>query len=171
MLQFSDSTRNIISGDDFVGANQTIGAFLKHLAKEDEVQATQHIQKRFRGRTWRSCSPIFIQSSYTNPRVVTQAVFTTCHFGLRPREVDRVTWRLLISSFKFSFWFKGHEQLHSPTMKRGWWFIYDQEPGVDREFMPAQRSGKCVRDVTKLYEISLRHAPFSRDLMLLCCLL
>ena len=35
MLQFSESTRNIISGDDFVGANQTIDAFLKHLAKED----------------------------------------------------------------------------------------------------------------------------------------
>ena len=40
MLQFSDSIRNIISGDDFVGANQTIDAFLKYLAKEDEVQAT-----------------------------------------------------------------------------------------------------------------------------------
>ena len=40
----------------------------------------------------------------------------------------------------------------SPAMKRGWWFIYDQEPGVDRGFMPAQRSGKCVCDVTKLYK-------------------
>ena len=30
--------------------------------------------------------------------------------------------------------------------------IYDQEPGVDRGFMPAQRSGN-VCDVTKLYEI------------------
>ena len=58
MLQFSDSTRNIISGDDFVGANQTIDAFLKHLAKEDEAQATQHTQKRFRRRTWRFCSPM-----------------------------------------------------------------------------------------------------------------
>ena len=61
MLQSSDSTRNIISGDDFVGANQTIGAFLKHLAKEDEVQATHHIEKRFRRRMKRSCSPIFVE--------------------------------------------------------------------------------------------------------------
>ena len=45
MLQFSNSTRNIISGDDFVGANQTIDAFLKHLAKEDEVQATHHNER------------------------------------------------------------------------------------------------------------------------------
>ena len=38
MLQFSDLTRNIISGDDFVVANQTIDAFLKHLAKEDQCK-------------------------------------------------------------------------------------------------------------------------------------
>ena len=30
--------------------------------------------------------------------------------------------------------------------------FYAQEPGVDRGFMLAQRSGKCVDDVTKLYE-------------------
>ena len=30
--------------------------------------------------------------------------------------------------------------------------FYAQEPGVDRGFMPAQWSGKCVYDVTKLYE-------------------
>ena len=30
--------------------------------------------------------------------------------------------------------------------------FYAQEPGVDRGFMLAQRSGKCVYDVTKLYE-------------------
>ena len=135
MLQFSNSTRNIISGDDFVGANQTIDAFLKHLAKEDEVQATQHTQKRFLRRTWRSSSPMhsFIQSATRTHESRHQAAwfFTTCHLGLLSREIDRVTWRLLIS-FKFSLWFKGHEQLHSPAMKRGWWFIYDQEPGVDR---------------------------------------
>ena len=61
VLQVSDSTRNIISGDDFVGANQTIDAFLKHLAKEDEAQARHHMKKRFRRKIWRSCSPIFIQ--------------------------------------------------------------------------------------------------------------
>ena len=61
MLQSSDSTRNIISGDDFVGANQTIDAFLKLLAKEDEVQATHHIEKRFRRRLKKSSSPTFIQ--------------------------------------------------------------------------------------------------------------
>ena len=90
----------------------------------------------------------FYSQSYTQPWVLTQAVwfFTTCHLGLRSnsREVDRVTWRMLVSSFKFSFRIKGQEQLHSPALKRGWWFIYDQEPGVDRGFMPAQRSGKCV---------------------------
>ena len=30
--------------------------------------------------------------------------------------------------------------------------FYAQEPGVDRGFMLAERSGKCVYDVTKLYE-------------------
>ena len=38
--------QNIISGDDFVGASQTLDAFLKHHANEREVQggvqATQH---------------------------------------------------------------------------------------------------------------------------------
>ena len=42
MLQFTDSTGHIICGDDFVGANQTIDAFLKHLVKEDEAQARHH---------------------------------------------------------------------------------------------------------------------------------
>ena len=55
-------------------------------------------------------------------------------------------------SNKFCLWFKGHEQLHSAAMKRGWWFIYAQEPGVDRGFMLAERSGKCVYDVTKFFE-------------------
>ena len=32
--------------------------------------------------------------------------------------------------------------------------FYAQQPGVDRGFMLAQRSGKCVYDVTKLYELS-----------------
>ena len=140
-----------------VGANQTIDAFLKHLAKEDEVQATQH-REAISKEDLEKLFSYFYSKSDTNQRVLTQAVwfFTTCHFGLRSREVDRVAWRLFIYSFKFSFWFKGHKQLHSAAMKRGWWFIYDQEPGVDRGFMHAQRSGKCVCDVTKLYELILR---------------
>ena len=41
---------------------------------------------------------------------------------------------------------------------------FDQEPGVDREFMHAQRSKKCVCDVTKLYDcaISRRAAIYYR---------
>ena len=93
MLQPSDSTRNIISGDDFVGSNQTIDPFLRHLAKEGEVQATHHKEKRFRRRTKRSCSPIFIREIHepTSPDTNRLVLHDMPYFRLRSREVDRVT--------------------------------------------------------------------------------
>ena len=116
-----------------VGANQTIDAFpdLKHLAKEDEVQARQH-RVAISKENFEKLFSYYYSESYTNPRVLTQAVwfFTTCHFGLRSRKVDWETWRLLTSSFEFLFWFKGHEQLHSAAMKRGWWFFMPKNLGL-----------------------------------------
>ena len=41
--------------------------------------------------------------------------------------------------------------------------FYAQEPGVDRGVMLAQRSGKCVHDVTKLYEKQFFILHFVKD--------
>ena len=80
---------NIITGEDFVGANQTLDAFLKHLAKEGELQATQH-KEPISKEDLEKLFSFFYSEGYKNPRVLTQAVwfFTTYHFGLRSREVQ-----------------------------------------------------------------------------------
>ena len=59
-----------------MGANQTIDAFpdLKHLAKEDEVQATQHGVATSQENFEKLFSYIYSES-YANPRVPTQAVW------------------------------------------------------------------------------------------------
>ena len=159
MLQLADSTRVHQQWRLSVGANQTIDAFpdLKHLAKEVEVQARQH-GVAISQENFEKFFSYFYSESNTNPRVLTQAVwfFTTCHFGLRSREVDWVTWRLPISSFEFSFWFKGHEQLHSAAMKRGWWFFMPKNLGLiadlcslrDRENV-WMTSRSCMNDILK----------------------
>ena len=75
-----------------VGANQTIDAFpdLKHLAKEDEVQARQH-RVAISKENFEKLFSYFYSESYTNPRVLTQAVwfFMTCQFGLRSWEEQK----------------------------------------------------------------------------------
>ena len=92
MLQLANSTRIHQRGRLSVGANQTIDAFLdlKHApCQEDEVQARQH-GVAISQENFEKLFSYFYSESYTNPQVLTPAVwfFTTCHFGLRSREVD-----------------------------------------------------------------------------------
>ena len=154
----ADSTRISSAVTTFSGCKSdhrwdTIDTFLKHLAKEDNLQATQH-REAVSNEDWKLFS-YFRSKSYTKPRVLTQAVwfFRTCHFGLRSRGVNWVAWRLpsLLSNFR------SVSRATSSCVLPLW-------SGLDGLFMTKylglivdlctvrDRENVCVCDVTKLYE-------------------
>ena len=80
---------DLIQGKEFVEANRMLDAYLKHLAKEGQLQPPQH-KEPLTKEDLEKCLNYFYEKAESDPRVLTQAVwfFITYHFALRAKEVQ-----------------------------------------------------------------------------------